>query len=199
MAVALRLLGIGAMNSPRYKPAGLVVSWQGNRVALDGGGSADPGKVDAWLVCDERAELMPSIRRQAREYGLSPQVGDHSAAGVSLRAREVQHTSHPAYGYLLTAGNARMAWIPEFWEFPSWAHGVDMAFADAAGWSRPIRFAGGVGGHASVLHVADVARRSGVRRLIFAHVGRPSIRALDQGETPPFGEIGEEGVTYQLM
>lgn len=39
----LVLLGVGAMNSPRYRPAGLLVSWTGHRVMLDGGGCADPG------------------------------------------------------------------------------------------------------------------------------------------------------------
>lgn len=47
-------------------------------------------------------------------------------------------------------------------------------FAEAAGWSRPIRFAGGAGGHA-------------VKRLVFAHIGRSTIRALDRGEQFPLG------------
>jgi hypothetical protein len=53
----LVLLGVGAMNSPRYRPAG--------------GGCADPGPpLNAWLVSDERAELMPQIRRRAKELGV---------------------------------------------------------------------------------------------------------------------------------
>jgi hypothetical protein len=70
-------------------------------------------------------------------------------------------------------------------------------FADAAGWSRPIRFARGVGGHAALLDVAREAHEAGVRRLVFAHIGRPTLRALDRGERPPFGEIGEVGQTYR--
>ena len=40
------------------------------------------------------------------------------------------------------------------------------------------------------------AARYGVRRLAFAHIGRPTIAALDAGQGPPFGEIGVEGGRY---
>ena len=33
----LVLLDVGAMNSPRNRPAGLLVTWAGHRVMLDGG------------------------------------------------------------------------------------------------------------------------------------------------------------------
>ncbi len=46
-------------------------------------------------------------------------------------------------------------------------------FAEAAGWARPIRFAKGTGGHAPALEVAEQVARHGVRRLVFAHIGRP--------------------------
>ena len=52
-------------------------------------------------------------------------------------------------------------------------------FAAAAAWVRPIRFARGAGVHAPVLEVSRLARDAGVRRLAFAHIGRPTIRALD--------------------
>ena len=69
-------------------------------------------------------------------------------------------------------------------EFPSWAAGADLMFAEAAGWARPIRFAKGTGGHAPALEVAEQAARHGVRRLVFAHIGRPAIAALDAGHAP---------------
>jgi ribonuclease BN (tRNA processing enzyme) len=69
-------------------------------------------------------------------------------------------------------------------------------FAEAAGWSRSIRFVAGVGGHAAALDVAYSARRAKVKRLVFAHVGRSTIRALDRGETFPFGELGKENHVY---
>jgi hypothetical protein len=53
-----------------------------------------------------------------------------------------------------------------------------------------------VGGHAPLLQVSDQAHHAGVRRLVFAHIGRPTIRALESGLGPPFGEIGVEGQTY---
>lgn len=86
-----------------------------------------------------------------------------------------------------------VVWPPEFWEFPEWAADADLMFADAAGWARPIRFAGRVGGHASVLATAERARRSGVRRLVLAHIGRPSIRAMEKGLQPPFGNGASTG------
>ena len=196
---SLVLLGVGAMNSPRYRPAGLLVTWADHRAMLDGGGGADPGApLDAWLVCDERAELMPQIRRRADELGVRPGVSQFDADGVRLRPVPVRHTSHPTAGYVIETGRQRAVWAPEFWVFPEWAARADLLFADGAGWKRPIRFAGGVGGHACVWDVAEAARRAGVRRLVFAHIGRPSIRAIDQGERPPFGQWGEEGDVFEL-
>jgi hypothetical protein len=38
--------------------------------------------------------------------------------------------------------------------------------------------------------------RLGVRRLVVARLGRPTIRAMDAGRTPSFGEFGTEGAIY---
>lgn len=191
------LLGVGAMNSPRYAPAGLLVTRRSRRIALDGGpGAEPPADLDAWLLTDASAELAKPIRDLAAQRGLEPIVGDYHAGSLWARPHEVAHTSHPTYGYLLEEDGRRVVWAPEFWTFPGWADGADLMFADAAGWNRPIRFRGGVGGHASVLETADQARRRGVRRLVFAHIGRPSIRAQDQGLQPPYGSWGEQGRTY---
>lgn len=70
-------------------------------------------------------------------------------------------------------------------------------FADAAGWERPIHFAGRVGGHAAGREVCRRDRQKGVRRLVLAHIGRPTIRAMDRGERPPFGELGHDGETFE--
>ena len=195
----LVLVGVGAMNSPRYRPAGLLITWRRHRVMLDGGNAADPAApLDAWLVCDDRAELMPQIRRRARELGVRPAVGSFEADDVRLRPLPVQHTSHSTVGYLIETGRQRAVWAPEFWAFPEWAAGADLMFADAAGWDRAIRFAGGVGGHACVIDIAETARRAGVHRLVFAHIGRPTIRAIDRGERPSFGEFGSDGTAFRL-
>jgi hypothetical protein len=169
---------------------------------FDGGLGAEPRRhIDAWLVSDARAELIREIRELGHAYGTQPAVTPYAAAWgpESLRVSPlaVAHTSHPTYGYLVEAGGCRVVWAPEFWEFPQWAAGADLMFADAAGWNRPIPFAGGVGGHASVATTARIARTHGVRRLVFAHIGRPCLRAIDDGCTPPFGEWGIEGGIYQ--
>lgn len=166
---------------------------------LDGGGLSVPTvPIDAWLVCDARAELMPDIRRRCRGVHLKPVVGGFAVGAVAVDPMPVVHTSHPTCGYLINVGRRQAVWAPEFWRFPTWAVGADLMFADAAGWRQPIRFAGGVGGHAAVVETAEQARRHGVRRLVFAHIGRPSIRAIDAGEAPPYGEWGVEGQVYRL-
>jgi hypothetical protein len=191
------LLGIGAMNSPRYAPAGLLVERGPVRVAVDGGPGAEPdGPLAAWLVTDQHAELIAALRRLAAARGLSPVVGAYRASGLDITPHPVVHTSHPTYGYLIEADGHRVVWTPEFFEFPAWAASADLMFAEAAGWARPIRFARGAGGHAPALAVAEQAARHGVRRLVFAHIGRPTIAALDAGQVPPFGEIGAEGGRY---
>lgn len=198
----LRLLGVGAMASPRYLPAGLLVPAPGGAVVIDGGPEVAPQLpahgVSAWLVTDLQAELIAGIRRAARDLGIEPRVGDFSAGGLLIEPRPVTHTSHPTWGYLVRWRGRTAAWAPEFWTFPGWAGGTDLMFADAAGWSRPIRFRGGVGGHAAALETAVAARDAGVRRLVFAHIGRPAIKALDAGAVPPYGEIGRQGAEYCL-
>lgn len=191
------------MNSPRFRPAGLVLASDRQRVAFDGGVGAEPGgQIDAWLVTDVQAELSREIRALGRHYRVRPVVQAYTApdAGGGLRVtpQPVVHTSHPTYGYLICGDAGRAVWAPEFWEFPPWAAGADLMFADAAGWDRPIRFAGGVGGHAPVLATAERARELGIDRLVFAHIGRPCIRALDDGQQPPFGEWGVEGGSYSI-
>ncbi|GAA4377114.1 MBL fold metallo-hydrolase [Agromyces bauzanensis] len=198
----LRLLGVGAMASPRYAPAGLMAMAPSGTVMFDGGLAAVPdatgGLLRAWLVTDLRAELIADIRRTASTFGLRPEVGPYSAPDLVVEPHPVEHTSHEAWGYELRWQGRTAVWAPEFWRFPEWAAGADLMFADAAGWSRPIRFRGGVGGHAAASDTSAAARAAGVRRLVFAHLGRPTIRALDAGEVPEFGEIGREGAEYRL-
>jgi len=197
----MTLLGVGAMNSPRFAPAGLLLRFGTVRIAFDGGPGAEPPGglgLTAWLVTDERAELRSPLRRLAAERDVAQWAGDVETDGLRVGRLDVAHTSHPTYGYRIAAGGAVAVWAPEFWEFPEWAAGAGLMFADAAGWERPIRFRAGVGGHASVRETAAQAGRRNVRRLVFAHIGRPAIRAMDAGLRPPRGEWGVEGRTYTL-
>jgi len=198
-SLRLQLLGVGAMNSPRYAPAGLLVHHRAGCLMLDGGPGAGPGiPVRAWLVTDLRCELMRELRRLATAQGVEPAVATYRAEDLVITPRPVAHTNHQTWGYLLEHAGRRAAWAPEFWQFPRWAGHVDLMFADAAAWARPIRFRGGVGGHAAALDTAERARRLGVRRLVFAHIGRPTIHATDAGAVPPYGELGQEGAIYLL-
>jgi hypothetical protein len=187
------------MNSPRYLPAGLLIEHDGRRLVIDGGAELVPGRSpEAWLVTDEHAELIALLRRRARAAGAPIGVADVQWDDVTIVHHPVAHTSHPTFGYLIAGAGRVAGWAPEFWQFPDWAGGLDLLFAEAAGWRSPIRFRGGVGGHAAALTVADEARRRGVRRLVFAHIGRPTIRAIDAGERPPFGEFGQDGQRFTL-
>ena len=113
-------VGVGAANSPRYAPAGLLVARGGVRVMLDGGpGAAPSGRLDAWLVTDERAELRSQLRRLAAEQGLRPYAGSFQRGAVRIDGRPVVHTSHPAFGYLIQAPEGTVVWAPEFFEFPA--------------------------------------------------------------------------------
>lgn len=192
-------LGVGAQNSPRYAPAGLLVAHGGVRIMIDGGPGAAPSvRIDAWLVTDARSELIAAIRSLARAHGLVPCAGPFRRRGVIITERAVAHTNHPTYGYRIRAAGLTVVWAPEFRAFPRWARNADLMFAEAAAWSRPIRFAGGVGGHLDVHAVARAARRLGVKRLVFAHIGRPTLRALDRGLTPPFGEFATDGQVFTV-
>ncbi|PIB03561.1 hypothetical protein B1C81_36780 [Streptomyces sp. HG99] len=208
------------MNSPRCAPAGLLVRYRGRRIAFDAGPGADPPpRLDAWLVTDEQAELRSALQRMAADRGLEARRADCEWGELVIRACSVAHTSHPTCGYRIEADGVVAVWAPEFWEFPSWAMGADLMFAEAAGWDRRIRFRGGVGGHAHVrevgreaerhqvrrlvyAHVREVGReaeRHQVRRLVYAHIGRPCLRAMDAGLKPEWGEWGRAGRTYSLL
>jgi len=200
----LLLTGVGAMRSPRYRPAGLLIEHGSTRVMIDGG-PADVGDFDAWLVTDARSELIAAIRRAVntaasaseRVRPMAPEVAEFEAAGISIRPRAVVHTSHPAYGYLIAVDELRVVWAPEFWRFPRWAARADLMFGEAASYSRPIRFVNNVGGHMPALEVARRAHGLGVKRLVLAHIGRPSIRARDAGLVPEFAEWGSDGDVYE--
>jgi hypothetical protein len=53
------------------------------------------------------------------------------------------------------------------------------------------------GADAVVQDTAEQARRHGVGRLVFAHIGRPTIRAIDAGEELPYREWGVDGRVYR--
>ncbi|MEU9440938.1 hypothetical protein AB0D42_08440 [Streptomyces sp. NPDC048304] len=91
----LTLLGVGAMNSPRFAPTGLLLRCPGHRVAFDGGPGAEPppGRLDAWLVSDESSELRSALRQEAALRDVRVHAGDFQAGEVEVRCCPVAHTS----------------------------------------------------------------------------------------------------------
>jgi len=123
--------GRGRNELSRFAPAGLLVRCGDAAVAIDGGpGAEPPGAVDGWLVTDEHAELRAALRRLARARSMTaPAVAEHAAGALAVRPFPVEHTSHPAYGYRISAGRQIAVWAPEFWRFPCWADRADLLFA----------------------------------------------------------------------
>jgi hypothetical protein len=89
------------MNSPRYVPAGLLVECSSTRLMIDGG-PEPKRKVLAWLVTDERAELIREIRKLARLRGLEPTVSGYSSNTLSVKPHSVFHTSQKGAAYAKT-------------------------------------------------------------------------------------------------
>lgn len=194
----LMTLGVGAARSPRYRPAGLLVSHRGARVLIDGGPDTVPGgRIDAWLLTDDHAELAAAIRMKARSKGLAARVAPFHARNLRIEPRPVVHTNHPAFGYEIRADGLKIVWAPEFFAFPTWAKNADVLFAEASSWNRPILFRGGVGGHLDALSVQRASRKAGVKRLVLAHIGRPTIRAIEGGASPVFGELARDGKVFR--
>jgi len=82
----LTLLGVGAMNSPRFAPAGLLVRCGDAAIAIDGGPGAEPPQdMVAWLVTDEHAELRAAPRRLAGAARHADAAGH--AAGITWLCR----------------------------------------------------------------------------------------------------------------
>jgi hypothetical protein len=46
--------------------------------------------------------------------------------------------------------------------------------------------------------MVEAARRHRVGRLVFAHVGRPTIRAINRGERPAFGEFARDAQVFRV-
>jgi hypothetical protein len=167
-------------------------------VLIDGGPDTVPkGRIDAWLLTDDYAELAAAIRASARALGLLARVAAFRAGNLRLEPKPVVHTNHPTFGYEIRGGGLKVVWAPEFFEFPLWAKNADLMFAEASSWNRPIHFRGGVGGHLDALSVTLAARVAGVKRLVFAHIGRPTIRAIEGGARPSFGELARDGQIFR--
>lgn len=150
------------------------------------------GRIDAWLLTDDHAELSAAIRRRARKLQLVPAVASFHAGHLRIEPKPVVHTSHPTFGYEIRGSGLKIVWAPEFFEFPTWARNSDLMFAEASSWNRPIYFRDAVGGHLDGRSVERAAQRAGIKRLVFAHIGRPTIRAIELGVRPSFGAFARD-------
>jgi hypothetical protein len=181
----LILLGAGAAGSSRYAPAGLLLEYGHVRVGFDGGpGSEPPENIHAWLVCDVHSGLQPELRRISHEAAMpEPVVAPYDHPPLHI---EPMPLASLVYGYRITTGHRIGVWASVIGEFPSWAAGADLMFAD------------GTDGQVSLGDIAAEAKRLEIRRLVFARLGDAAVLAMDEGKRPRYGEWGEEGRAYRL-
>lgn len=118
------------------------------------------------------------------------------AQDLLIQPRPVRHTSHPTVGYELQTAGQTVVWPPGFWKFSSWARAADLMFAEAAGWDRPIAFAGGSVGNWTWC-TSPRRLRSWGAALVFARLGRPTIRVLDRGPAA-LREVARDGQVFYL-
>jgi hypothetical protein len=83
---------------------------------IDGGSDVPSGKLDAWLLTDERCELRSRIRALARSAGLTPAVRAYEEDSLTIAPRRVVHTTRETWGYLIKTGRWKIVWAPEFLE-----------------------------------------------------------------------------------
>jgi hypothetical protein len=60
------------------------------RPAKEGRPTSPRGKLDDWLVTDERGEPMPELRRLARPRGLAPGVRPFRRSGLRVEPRPLE-------------------------------------------------------------------------------------------------------------
>lgn len=196
--VRCTLTGVGALASPRFLHAGLLLEYKSLAIIFDGG-EYIPHVVrnaHAWLLTDMRGEHVSKVRQAARRWNVIPSQRRLTVEGVMITPMPVVHTNHPTCGYLIETPYRKIAWCPEYYAWPKWCRNLDLMFSEAAGWDRPIHFAGKVGGHMCVYDIAKKARQNQIKKLVYCHIGRPVLRAMDLGLHPPFGEFGREGGRY---
>jgi hypothetical protein len=179
------LLGIGAADSSRFAPVGLLLEYGHIRVGIDGGpGSEPPETIDAWLVRDERGPSQDELRRIAHETGM-PEPAVMPYHHGPLKVEPVPVADH-VYGYRIGIGHHVAAWVPEAPELPAWAEGLDLVYAD------------GSLDAARTQELAGTAKRLRVQRLVFVRLGAAALATVDAAERPPYGEWGVEGRKYRM-
>ena len=200
--LVLTLVGTGALKSPR-KSASLFVEHDGSKVLIDAGPDIKkedlPAKPDVILITDEESWFAKDAKRLAEELGVEVVQDEYVSDGLRITPFPVEHTNHPVFGYRIEADGYKVIYAPEFWKFPArQAKGADVAILEGSAWDRPIRFAGGVGGHAAILDTLNRAKAVGVKRIIFTHIGKPVEEAKDKWEEEGV-EIGEDGQKIRLI
>ena len=181
----LILLGIGAADSSRFAPVGVLLEYGHSRVGIDGGPGSEPAdNIDAWLVRDEHGPLQDELLRIARETGMPKPVVMPFGHGP-LKIEPIPVADH-VHGYRIAIGHHVAAWAPQAASLPPWTEGMDLVFADGSAAAPDIQ------------ELARTAKRLRVQRLVFVRLGAAAQAAVDAGEQPPYGEWGEEGRKYRM-
>lgn len=168
-------VGTGALDSPRRDASLMVVSGD-EAVLFDAGKDIQTKhvpKAPSIILVTDPQENSKEAKRLAEGFGVEVAHGDWGGKDIDVRAFRVTHTGHDVYGYLIRMSDLTIAYVPEFWKFPSEVANADIGIFDGSAYDRPIAFAGGKGGHAAILDTLIEAHQRGVKRTIFTHVGKP--------------------------
>lgn len=198
----LTFVGTGATPSPR-KDAALLVEYLGKRVLFDCGpdhAGKLKFKADAIFLTDHDPEFVASAKKQAEKWGVPVYSGgSHTLGKIRIQGFRVVHTrTHPTYGYIVRAGGYKIIYAPEIWRITCWdeLRGADLMILDGAG-LRDIRFAGGAGGHRSVLALIQQAQKNEIKRIVLTHVGKQVV-AEPEAVRRLGAEIAEDGWVLEL-
>lgn len=190
----LILIGTGALNSPR-KDESFLVEHGDEKILIDAGPdikTKEFSKLTGILVCDPKSDFMKDAKRIGEKFGLIPQVKKIERDGLKIEPFEVKHTNHKTYGYTIKVDNKKIIYAPEFFEFPEKEiKGADLAILEGSAWDRPIRFIGGVGGHAALLDIWEKCKKLKVP-VVFTHIGKSVEKHLKEAEEMGI-KIGKDG------
>jgi phosphoribosyl 1,2-cyclic phosphodiesterase len=161
----------------------------------------DPITVLARSMSPPHFPIRPEqLRGRWEHVALEP--GQHQLGGFDVVAREVRHKGGRTFGYRIECGGVVFCYVPDAPDddetIAALAAGADL-FVRGAPFVASEKSLADAYGHGTAEHAIDVARRSGVRRLVLTHHGPSRTDAqLDRIMTDLGVEIATEGLTIDL-
>jgi len=170
-------VGTGAQGSPRREASLMIVSGRG-AVLFDAGAKIKPKhlpRVPDVIILTNPTENMREARRLADELGVEVIHGDWGGPDMKITSFKA---SHNIFGYIIEMSDVRVAYVPEFLNFPTeQVQDIDVGIFDGSTFDAPIH-AGGAGGHAPVTEILVSATQANVKRIVLSHIGESTDKHL---------------------